>query len=134
MDLTARFDFVHLRDGFYIVGYGRIPLEQNAMKATDAHVFGETVRLLLSFLDRDGDGQIDRLPLLNSLGQNFVFAMGYEPQLRPYEDNIDRRFGRYALPMNTDGPIEQTLMATGQLTELIHMASRGLQCPVKGDV
>ena len=40
--------------------------------------------------------------ILESMGANFVFAIGYEPQLIPHEDSIDRTYGRYVISMKTD--------------------------------
>jgi hypothetical protein len=100
--IPERFNHVYRIGDFYILGTDERPRESDRETHQGEEVVLQAVRLFGSFLDSDEDGKVDDPKLLQSLGENFAFAVGSDRRLRPVEELIERRTGRYVISMKTD--------------------------------
>ena len=96
------FTHVYRIGNFYIMGTDQRPRETDRPDRTGEEVVLEAVRLFSSLLDTDADGQVDHPELLNTMGENFAFAIGADRTLRPIEEQLDRKTGHYIISMKTD--------------------------------
>ena len=100
--LRPHFAHIYRIGGLYIVGTDEAPLETNQDAATGGEVVTQAVKLFSSLLDANEDGVIDDQEQLESLGENLIFAVGYQRTLEPLEESLDRQTGRYVMSMKTD--------------------------------
>lgn len=100
--IPEQFTHVYRIGGFYIMGTDERPRETDRRDRTGEEVVQQAVRLFSSLLDQDQDGVVDDATLLDNLAEHFVFAIGYESSLSPFEDAFDRQTGRYVMAMKTD--------------------------------
>ena len=100
--IPPKFKFVYRIGDFYILGTDERPRESDRDDRQGKEVVLQAVRLFGSFLDSNEDGKVDDPRLLKSLGDNFAFAIGSDRKLRPVEELIERRTGRYVISMKTD--------------------------------
>lgn len=100
--IPEQFTHVYRIGGFYIMGTDEAPRETDRRDRTGEEVVEQAVRLFTSLLDTNQDGAVDDPVLLENLSEQFVFAIGYESSLSPFEDEFDRQTGRYVMAMKTD--------------------------------
>ncbi len=100
--IPAKFKYVYRIGDFYILGTDERPRESDRDTRRGEEVVLQAVRLFGSFLDSNEDGKVDDPKLLQSLGENFAFAVGSDRRLRPVEELIERKTGRYVISMKTD--------------------------------
>jgi hypothetical protein len=100
--IPARFKYVYRIGNFYILGTDERPRESDRDNRQGEEVVLQAVRLFGSFLDSNEDGKVDDPKLLQSLGENFAFAVGSDRRLRPVEELIERKTGCYVISMKTD--------------------------------
>ncbi|HBU48723.1 MAG TPA: hypothetical protein DEB46_10465 [Myxococcales bacterium] len=100
--IPEQFVHVYRIGGFYIMGTDERPLETDRQDRTGEEAVQQAVDLFSSLLDGDDDGDVDDPVLLENLAKHFVFAVGHESSLSPFEDDFDRRTGRYVMAMKTD--------------------------------
>ena len=100
--IPSVFTHVYRIGNFYIMGTDQRPRETDRQDRTGEEVVLEAVRLFSSLLDNDADGQIDHPELLNTMGEKFAFAIGYDQTLRPIEEQLDQKTGHYIISMKTD--------------------------------
>ena len=101
--LLQDFNTVYRIGPFYIASTDEIPRETGGTRVDYVDAVVEmAVQLFSSFLDQDEDGAVDHPPLLDALGEGFLFAIGYDRTLRPLEERYERDFGLYVMSMKTD--------------------------------
>jgi hypothetical protein len=100
--LSEHFEYVSRVEGFYIAGVDEPSLTPDSPGPNGRVVFEEALLLFSSYLDQDDDGEIDDPQIVQNLGANLVFIIGYAPFLEPHESAIESQFNRYAMSMKTD--------------------------------
>jgi len=101
--LLRDFNTVYRIGPLYIASTRELPRETGGARVDYVDAVVEmAVQLFSSFLDQNEDGVVDHPPLLDALGEGFLFAIGYDRTLRPLEERYERDFGLYVMSMKTD--------------------------------